>query len=352
MDRRTFIATASATALAGPATQAAAAVSGIGAARDLVLASPYPAATTGPGDDAYRIASTLARITGRRVRIEASKAACSSIACLETGGADFVFAPEQNNLAHAPALGALAGVAGRDGIDPAMIADWLASPGGEALLDACHAPFASKPLFAGFEGMGATLWSRTPLEGGLAGRRIAAAGLGAETLKGIGAIPAAVAPEDLARALEASEIDGALVAGIEAALALDLHRVARWCSDAAPVQGASVLTLAFRRPLWETFGDNTQDSIRAALTLDVHRRLRAILRNELALRNAIAASSGVTFHQLDSKENAALLRVREAVAADFSTRSPLARRVHGAAVTHALVIEKSDCGLSRGLNAV
>lgn len=354
MDRRTFIATAGALALAGRPVMACAATASPCATGALVFATPYPAAASGPADDAFRLATALARATGRTVHIETSRQACSSIECLGTTGAAFVFAAEHGNLAYAPALGALTAPTTAEapglGLDAESLSQWLASAEGEALLEACHAPFAIKAFFAGFEGVGAALWSKSPLED-LAGRRIAASGLAAETLKGAGAETVRRAPADIAVAIRDDEIDAALVPGFDFALALGLHHVARACTPAACLQDTALLTLAVARPLWDSFDGTTQREIRAVCRAP-RRFIAARLADDAALRASAANVFGVTFHELNPRTTAALLRVREAVSADFSTRSPLARHVHGAAVAHALVSGKSDCGLRPPLNAV
>ncbi len=168
----------------GPAFAAPAVVA---RTRDLIVTSPWPDSTSGYSDLAFGFTRRLEQAFGGRLRCHLETRPGGSIDALNSGGAHLHIGFEHGNVRHHAAFGYFAGLPGELGLDPRTFSDWLVSGDGQALWDACSAPYGIKSLMIAHTATGGGLWSKGNLPA-LSGKRIAAQGIACDVLKGLGAV--------------------------------------------------------------------------------------------------------------------------------------------------------------------
>ena len=358
MNRRDFISSAGTTAAALAFGGAAALAGAVPAPaivarrrRDLVLASPFPQSASGPSDWAFRLARRLERALDDRVRVHLSTVPGSSIEVLGTGAADLVFAPESANFIHEPALAFMAGLPSAFALPARVQHSWLASREGQALWDECHERFGTKPLLAGNDGPRPGLFARRPL-GSFTGLKVAAEGLPAAVLRGLGAEPRAVPPGERRAALARGEIDAADAGSYDSASAVGLISSAAVCIGGVLPPAGDVFALTMRQQTWQAFSGSEQHALRNAANENAREMLETAEANANAMRHVLAQAGGLCYIFIDSGLATAAGRVELALMAEIATRTNLCRRVSGAHMAASSVCGKSDCAPGTTLNAV
>jgi TRAP-type mannitol/chloroaromatic compound transport system substrate-binding protein len=340
MDRRSFLTTAAAaTAAASTAAAAAAEPQAQGAVaapavatepvKDLVLATPWPLDLPGVGDAAMRLARRIETATGGRYRIHLEQHVEGSAEAILTGIADLAFASEHANLGHDRAFAYFAGLPGDAGLDPADFQAWLAVGGGQVLWDDLAARHGAKPLLAGHTGRSPGLWSRRPIESAadLAGVRVSVRGLGDETVRLLGAVPARLGAAELCAALAGGRVDAAEWAGPFASLALGLDTAARLSYDPGINAAGTSLTLAVRLGLWERMPAADRAILEGCAAEELRLSLAEATAHDPVARRHLAERRHVELRRFRWDVIEALAEAADAVVAGVAAESPLARRI-------------------------
>jgi TRAP-type mannitol/chloroaromatic compound transport system substrate-binding protein len=245
MDRRDFLKTTSAAAVAAGAASATAAEAAapaiLSGSRQLTLAS---SARDLPGSGADRLARRIETATDGRYRIELASAGAD--ADLTHGGA-------WRHAGLNRAFAFFAGLPYSHGLDAAGLQTWLAVGGGAMLWDELAADFGFKPLVAGHTGPSAGVWAAARLEApsDLAGGQLYAEGLAGDIVRDLGATQAALAPEELRAALADGRLQAAEWLGPLAAVAPDLQPLAQRLYQSGFNRNGLLLSLGVDKRLWD-----------------------------------------------------------------------------------------------------
>jgi TRAP-type mannitol/chloroaromatic compound transport system substrate-binding protein len=255
MDRRNFLKTTGAVAVAGgatavpaPATEdhiadshpSAPAISSGG--RALVLSSQWP---EHPAFGPERLARRIEAAADGRYRFEVR---------YEAGEAEVTYGSAGRHIAMQPAFAFFVGLPFAQGLGAAEQAAWLSVGGGGLLWDELAAAFAFKPLLAGHTGTCAGVWATARLEvpADVARATLHVEGLAAEVLRALGATALQLAPSEVRSGLA----DGRLQAAEVLAPHLDAGPAAGPLSqrlyEPAFHRGGLNLSLDVRREIWET----------------------------------------------------------------------------------------------------
>ena len=225
MDRRDFLKTTSAAAVAASAASASTAAATEAApnapairsgSRQLTLKS-YSSDLPGSGAD--RLARRIEIASDGRYRIE----------LVESADADLTYGSAWRHASLHRAFAVFAGLPFSQGLDAAALQTWLAAGGGAMLWDELAAEHGFKPLVAGHTGPSPGVWSTARLEtpSDLAGASLQVEGLAGDILRDLGATAAEFAPEDLRAALADGRLQAAEWLGPLAAAAPDLQPLAQ-----------------------------------------------------------------------------------------------------------------------------
>lgn len=319
MDRRGFLRTGGAAAVAGTAAIPAraempAAPAIVAGARELTLASRRGVDWLAAG--AERLARRIEIATGGRYRIAATAA---------DGDADLAYGHAHEMSRRHPAFAIFAGLPLRQGLDAAAHDAWLTVGGGQMLWDDLAAGFGFKPLVAGHTGPSAGVWAGKRLDraSDFDGAKVYAEGVAADVLGALGAVAVAVVPDELDAALA----DGRLAAG---------ERLGP--PPAAPLAGrlygpglhpaGTVLSLAIGKTAWDAMSAADQ-AIFEACAAQEHQVSLAEAKANALIAAQMDDPAGPPLRLSWSAEVAAAL---EAAAADVVARIAVtddaARRIH------------------------
>jgi len=249
MDRRDFLKTTSAAAVAAGAASASAAAVTEAAPRAPAILSGSQQLTLAcswsdlPGSGADRLARRIEIATENRY----------SIHLMNDADADLTYgsAGRPANLHRAFAV--FAGLPFSQGLDAAALQTWLAAGGGAMLWDELAAKHGFKPLVAGHTGPSPGVWAAARLEtpSDLVGAKLHAEGLAGNILRDLGAMPGKFAPEDLRAALADGRLKAAEWLGPLAAVAPDLQPLAQRLYQPGFNRHGQLLSLAIAKPLWD-----------------------------------------------------------------------------------------------------
>lgn len=279
MQRREFLKTTGAAAIAAPATVLAASDTAATHAqaaeparaaldtpsihaglRTLRLHSPLLDARGSAGDQARRLAHRLATAADGRWHLEraapdtaADRPRASSLVAVASGHADLSLDLASEVPVRRPDDAYFAGLPGGIGMDAAALDGWLRAGGGQELWDELMGEIGAKPLLAGCTGAAPTLWSRTPIEttADLGGRAVALSAAGAMVADALGMV---------VRTTETEPVDALATGAIDIAETPDASVATRHrFAGAAPYGYASpfahhgqTIALHVRRALWDT----------------------------------------------------------------------------------------------------
>ncbi len=334
MDRRSFIATASAAtavACASPMRASHAWPNQRAApthrTQDLVLACPSPESAAGLFDEACALARRLESALEARVKIDVVSGPQGSIESIAGKGADLFYGPEHANAAHVPALAFMAGLPGRLALDARGLRIFMGQHGGSALWAEALEGYGVTPLYAGHAGETPVLWSRASLPT-LSGRSIATAGLNAQVVAGLGGALVRVSSGDTASALGSGRTDAVEIATMTQAIALKIPQFARYAARAPLADHAGALSLSLNTRVWR----NWTPQMRAAVLSSVRdyslRRERHDAYSAPILQQAIAQAYGTIYYAC--KDALRVRRVGEAVVAELAGSSEQTRQFNDA----------------------
>jgi TRAP-type mannitol/chloroaromatic compound transport system substrate-binding protein len=248
MDRRDFLKTTGAAAVAGGTSSAGASGADtqvptpaiLSGSKQLTLAS-Y--ARDLPGSGAERLVRRIETATEGRYRIEL--ASCAD--------ADLTYGSAWRHAGLHRAFAVFAGLPFSQGLDEAALQTWLAVGGGAMLWDELAAEHGFKPLVAGHTGPSPGVWAAARLEtpSDLVGASLQVEGLAGDILRDLGATPATFAAEDLRAALSGGRLQVAEWLGPLAAVAPDLQPLAQRLYQPGVNRHGQLLSLAIAKRLWD-----------------------------------------------------------------------------------------------------
>lgn len=272
MDRRDFLKTSGAAAVATSAVGTAAlsaddapslaAPASSSGARLLMLASDASHALSGFGP--HRLARRIETATDGRYRIEVGG---------EPTAAELTYGNAGRHAAAHRGFSFFAGLPFAQGLSAPDQHSWLSVGGGQVLWDELAAGFGFKPLVAGHTGVSTGLWATARLEriSDLAGMSVhAEAGLAADTLRALGAEPVAMAPQALKPGLADGHIRAAEWLGLLAEVSPDLQPLAQRLYEPGFHRGGMMLSLDVGRPLWDGMSPADQAIFEACAAQEYH----------------------------------------------------------------------------------
>lgn len=211
---------------------------------------------------------------------------------------------------------------------------WLHAGGGLALWRELYARFGVVPFAAGNTGVQTAGWSNREIAslGDLKGLKVRIAGLGAEVVARLGAVPVNVAGADIFAALKAGTIDASEWLGPHNDLAFGLHRVAKYCYYPGWQEPGPTIECIVNAKAWEALPDDLKAIVEGCCRAANDAMLADFTQaNQVALA-ALRDDHGVEFRHLPEPVLAALERESDAVLEAIAARDPFARRVHDAYV--------------------
>ena len=220
------------------------------------------------------------------------------------------------------------------GLNAQEMSAWLGSGGGLALWRELYAKSGLVPFPAGNTGMQAAAWSNREIAtlGDLRGLKIRIAGLGAEVVARLGAVPVNVAGADIFDALKSGRLDASEWLGPLNDLAFGLFRVAKYCYFPGWQEPGPTIECLVNERAWNALPDDLQ-----AIVESCCRAANDAMLAQFTVGNARALATlrdehGVAFRRLPAPVLAALRSESDKVLEAVAARDPFARRVHDAYV--------------------
>ncbi len=263
MKRRTFLTGA---AGAAAASKLAAPTLAQGT-QTLRLATSWSAGTPGFHDGSVRFAAEVAALSGGRLKVEivpGGDGKRSAFDAVQFGEADMYHGMESDWRAKVPVFDAFTGLP--FGMTASEHDAWLAEGGGQALWDELSGAFGLKCLPCGNTGgqMGGWYRAEIPSLDGFKGRKIRAAGLAAEVLKRVGAVPLTVPGDKLVASLNNLEADGVEWLGPWHDMHLGLQNATKFYYFPGSHAPAAALSLGIGRKLWNALSAGDKALLTAA----------------------------------------------------------------------------------------
>jgi TRAP-type mannitol/chloroaromatic compound transport system substrate-binding protein len=333
MDRREFLITSSGAAVAAASSAAAQAEEAIsaphhahaGAGRALKLSMPWADTPQGPADSVRRLARRFEAMTDGRYRIGIASGNAGPEA-----DADIVHGSAHDFASLHPAFAYFAGLPGSAGLGPQDFAHWIAVGGGQMLWDDLAAGHGWKPLLTGHAGDTPSLWSQAPIAGlsDLAGRRVAAPGLGCDVARALGAeTHEALRPHEAAAALAQGALFAAEAGDLPTSLAAGLPGVARHATGQGFNGRGTALSLSIRLSVWEQLPEADKAILAAAAAEEYQLSLAEARAHAGVARQVLEGHLGVSFAPWPADVAEALDRVAEATIAHVAGHDAVAARI-------------------------
>jgi TRAP-type mannitol/chloroaromatic compound transport system substrate-binding protein len=337
MDRRDFLKTTGAAAVAagtavstahatGDAPAAPAVLSGT---RRLTLEAASEPTPAGFGPE--RLAHRIETATDGRIRIEIGRIEIGRIEIGHgIGDADLTYGSAGRHAGLHPAFAVFAGLPFAQGLDAPAQHAWLAVGGGEMLWNDLALQFGFKPLLAGHTGPNAGVWAGARLEtvADLARASMHVEGLAADAVAALGATLVRLAAGELRTALAGGRIQAAEWLGPLAVAAPDLQPLAQRLYEPGFHRGGTAVSLAVRKSVWDGTGPADQAVLEACAAQEYHlslaeARAHALLAGQVAAPAKWPVRLAWTPAVMDALDEA-LAEVLERIAAG----DPSGRRIH------------------------
>jgi len=325
MDRRDFLKTTSAAAVAAGAASPSATATEVpqnlpairSGSRRLTLA-PYSRDLPGSGAD--RLARRIEIATDGRYSIELVNDPCADLTYGSAG--------RHANLHRAFAV--FAGLPFSQGHDAAALQTWLAAGGGAMLWDELAAEHGFKPLVAGHTGPSLGVWAAARLEtpSDLVGASLHVEGLAGDILRDLGATPAKFTPEDLRAALADGRLQAAEWLGPLAAVAPDLQPMAQRLYQPGFNRHGQLLSLSIAKPVWDGMSPADQAIFEACAIEAYHLSLTDARAHALIASQVETPAKWPVRLTWPSGMAAALDRAAAEAVERVAATDPASRRIH------------------------
>jgi TRAP-type mannitol/chloroaromatic compound transport system substrate-binding protein len=330
MDRRDFLKTSGAAAVASGAvgtaalsaehTWAPSAPPHLGGAQRLLLASEATLAPPGFGPE--RLARRIEVATDGRYRVEITG---------DTTGSELTFGCAGRHAAAHRAFAFFAGLPFAQGLGAPDQHAWLTVGGGQVLWDKLAAGFGFKPLVAGHTGASAGVWATARLErlSDLAGLTIhAEGGLAGDALRALGARPVRVAPHALKLQLAGGQIRAAEWLGPLADVSPDMQPLAQRLYEPGFHRSGMMLSLEVSKPVWDRMSASDQAIFEACAAQEHHLSLAEARGNALLAARVSAPAKWPVRLAFPDPVGDALDEALADVLESLSAADPETRRVH------------------------
>lgn len=324
MDRRGFLKTTSAAAVAAGATTAAsagqpspAAPAVLAGVRELALSVDRPCP---PGEGADRLARRIEAATDNRYRVRIAPG----------GDTDLSYGGVQRHAGLHRAFHFFAGLVLSQGLDASALQTWLAAGGGSMLWEELAAGFGHKPLVVGHTGPSAGVWAAARLElaRDLAGARVHAEGLAADTLHALGATPTTLGAAELKTALAAGELQAAEWLGPVAMTGGDLQPMAQRLYQPGFHAHGVLQSLDVRRPLWDAMSPADRAIFEGCAAQEFQASLTDAAAQALIAPQVQAPSKWPVRLAWSPELRGAIERAAAEAVAGIADIDPHARRIH------------------------
>jgi len=327
MDRRDFLKTTSAAAVAAGAASPSATATATEVPQNL------PAIQSGsrqltlatysrdlPGSGADRLARRIEIATDGRYSIELVNDPCADLTYGSAG--------RHANLHRAFAV--FAGLPFSQGHDAAALQTWLAAGGGAMLWDELAAEHGFKPLVAGHTGPSLGVWAAARLEtpSDLVGASLHVEGLAGDILRDLGATPAKFTPEDLRAALADGRLQAAEWLGPLAAVAPDLQPMAQRLYQPGFNRHGQLLSLSIAKPVWDGMSPADQAIFEACAIEAYHLSLTDARAHALIASQVETPAKWPVRLTWPSGMAAALDRAAAEAVERVAATDPASRRIH------------------------
>jgi TRAP-type mannitol/chloroaromatic compound transport system substrate-binding protein len=325
MDRRDFLKTTGAAAVAGgtasaatageaPPVAAPAVLSGI---RELTLSSDRPSP---PGEGADRLARRIEAATGNRYRVTTAQG----------GDGDLSYGGVWRHAGLHRAFHVFAGLPLSQGLEVCDHQTWLAAGGGSMLWDELSAGFGRKPLIVGRTGANDGVWAATRLEAvsDLVAARVHAEGLAADMLRALGAVPTTLDATDLKAALADGRLQAAEWLGPIAVAAPDLQPLAQRLYSPGFNRHGMLLSLDVSRQLWDHMSAADRAIFEGCAALEYQLSLADAAAHALIARQVQSPSKWPIRLSWSSEVGGVLERAAAEAVAAIADIDPAAQRIH------------------------
>ena len=300
--------------------------------RDFRIALSFDPTSSGLADDAMRLARRISELSGGVLRTRIVDGIADTAVPVSTFGFAHGQASSHSGFAF------FAGLPGSRFLAPQDLEGWLTAGGGQLLWDELASEeLGTKPFLAGHSGPSAVMWSSRPITApeDFAGLRVLARGLGAEVMRGLGAVPAAFDNEAAAlKAIHAGDVDVAEWGSLVHAHAAGVTAKLPFGYAAALTPGGSSLALQVPLRLWEDLSDFERAAIAVAAS-DTYRQLVA---EEAASRDLVVAAIRQTSQArvlvLPPAAQSALDRMAAAVVAHAAVFDERSSRINASFMLH------------------
>ena len=253
MDRRDFLKTSGAVAVAAGSAAAPAQASenpqappvALRGTKLLTLGTEWALEPIGFGPE--RLARRIEAATDGRYRIEIGHG---------NSDPDLTYVSACRHATLHAAFNFFAGLPFAQGLDATAQHAWLLIGGGAMLWDDLALEFGFKPLLAGHTGASAGVWAGARLEaiGDLSRATLHVEGLSADVMRTLGANPLRMPPHELRPALAGGHIQAAEWLGPLVIPSPDLQPLAQRLYEPGFHRGGMVQSLTVRKSLWEAMG--------------------------------------------------------------------------------------------------
>jgi TRAP-type mannitol/chloroaromatic compound transport system substrate-binding protein len=330
MDRRGFLKTTSAAAVAaGAASAATPAAAGEAApiaapaiasgVRQLTLTSWHGGDLAGLGT--HRLVRSLETATDGRCRIVAAADAASS---------DLTYGFASRHAGLHRAFQVFAGLPLSQGLDAPAQLTWLAVGGGAMLWDELAAQFGFKPLVVGHTGPSAGLWAAARLEAlaDLAGARFHVEGLAGDVVRALGAMPVTLDGDNVRLALADGRLDAVEWLGPLAAVPPDLRPPAPRLYHPGLNRHGLLLSLAVAKPVWDAMSPADQAIFEACAAQEYQLSLADAAAHVLIAAQVEAPAKWPVRRTWAAGLGAAFERAAEEAVEAMAATDPASRRIH------------------------
>lgn len=322
-----------ASAAAGTAALAAPALAQDGATIEWKMVTSWPKNLPGPGVTARRIADSIGRMSGGRLRVRLFAAgelvpALGVFDAVSAGTAQMAHTASFFWQGKIPA--AVYFTAIPFGLLPHEHISWIEQGGGQALWDELYAPFGLKPVMAGNTGVQMGGWYKREITGldDLRGLKIRMPGLGGEVMRRLGATPVSLPPGELFQALQSGVLDATEFLGPWSDRAMGFHKVASSYYSPGFHEPNGTGEALFNQVALEGLPEDLRAIVLEACRAENGRSLaESDWENAGALR-LLQERDGVTVRPYPDDVMTALRETSAKVLADFADKDALGRRIH------------------------
>jgi len=299
--------------------------------RRLTMVTDWP---EGPGmlQSARRLAGTIDRASGGRIRIEVSPSGAvvrpfETFDAVQAGVADMFHTHIGYFEDKSPAFQFYSGLP--FGLTSNELIAWVKFGGGQELWNELGAQFDIKPLLGCSPGaqMGGWFLKEIVSPESFKGLRYRMAGLGGEVFRQLGAIVVLLPAADIVSSLESGAIDACEWVGPWLDMEMGLHRVASHYYYPGWHEPGAALTLGINRRVWESFDASDRQLIETAAAGEYAVSLAEFNANNAAALTRLAREDTVRITRFDDTLLGVFAEISSDVVAAAGSGDDISRRI-------------------------